>query len=150
MHVLCIDGTSVDIVDEDEFDFWSTEPVLIARATSELSGNKKLLCVKLISPFSEAMLIRLSKKSTGSFTILWRPQSSFRMPIREMMTFSKYKAVFNAFFVPILNLSLSTMYAENKVVDSQRYTGLMVRGVDAESKISLPVTFSRNIMPTNR
>ena len=46
-----------------------------------------------------------------------------------------------------VNLSLSTMYAENRVVDSQKVNGLLVRGFDSPLGISLPDAYTRNIMP---
>ncbi|MES9904690.1 MAG: DUF1759 domain-containing protein, partial [Sedimenticola sp.] len=49
-----------------------------------------------------------------------------------------------------VKLSLSTMHAENKVVSSQKIKGLVVRGFDSESKISLPDAYTRNLMPANR
>ena len=49
-----------------------------------------------------------------------------------------------------VKLSLSTMYAENRVVDSQKINGLMVRGFDNSMRISLPDAYTRNIMPANR
>ena len=49
-----------------------------------------------------------------------------------------------------VKLSLSTMYAENRVVDSQKINGLMVHGFDNSMRISLPDAYTRNIMPANR
>lgn len=49
-----------------------------------------------------------------------------------------------------VKLSLSTMFAENKVVDSQRIQGLMVRGINSDEKVSLPDTYTRSIIPANR
>lgn len=49
-----------------------------------------------------------------------------------------------------VKLSLSTMYAENRVVDSQKVKGLMVRGFNNTLRISLPDAYTRNIMPANR
>ena len=49
-----------------------------------------------------------------------------------------------------VKLRLSTMHAENKVVDSSKIQGLMVRGYNSSSKLPLPSAFTRNIMPANR
>ncbi|CAC5383572.1 unnamed protein product [Mytilus coruscus] len=49
-----------------------------------------------------------------------------------------------------VKLSLSTMHAENHIVDSHKIKGLMVRGFDSEVKIPLPNVFTRDIMPANR
>ena len=49
-----------------------------------------------------------------------------------------------------VKLSLSTMYAEKRVIDSQNVKGLIVRGFNNSLRISLPDTFTRNIMPANR
>ena len=49
-----------------------------------------------------------------------------------------------------VKLSLTTMYAKNRVVDSQKVYGLMVRGFDNSMRISLPDAYRRNIMPANR
>ncbi|XP_052071218.1 uncharacterized protein LOC127709652 [Mytilus californianus] len=49
-----------------------------------------------------------------------------------------------------VKLSLSTMHAENHIVDSRKIKGLMVRGFDSEVKIPLPNVFTRDIMPANR
>ena len=49
-----------------------------------------------------------------------------------------------------VDLMLSTMHAENKLVKSQKFKGLSVRGFDSSLEIKLPVTYSREIMPANR
>ncbi|XP_063448067.1 uncharacterized protein LOC134727615 [Mytilus trossulus] len=49
-----------------------------------------------------------------------------------------------------VKLSLSTMHAENHIVDSRKIKGLVVRGFDSEVKIPLPNVFTRDIMPANR
>ena len=49
-----------------------------------------------------------------------------------------------------VDLSLSTMYAENKIVKSKRITGLTVRGYKHSLEIPLPVLYTRQIMPANR
>ena len=49
-----------------------------------------------------------------------------------------------------VKLRLSTMHAENRVVDSSKVQGLMVRGYNSSTKLSLPAAFTRNIMPANR
>ena len=49
-----------------------------------------------------------------------------------------------------VQLSLSTMYAENRVVESQKIKGLSVRGFDSSLRIPLPAAYTRNIMPANR
>lgn len=48
-----------------------------------------------------------------------------------------------------VKLSLSTMYATDKVVTSSKVKGLTVRGLNNGPKISLPDTYTRNIMPAN-
>nr|XP_034330613.1 uncharacterized protein LOC117690468 [Crassostrea gigas] len=50
----------------------------------------------------------------------------------------------------MVKLLLSTMYAENQVVESHKVRGLVVRGFNNELKIPLPDTFTRNIMPADR
>ena len=47
-------------------------------------------------------------------------------------------------------LSLSTMLANNKVINSQRVNGLQVRGYNCDEVITLPSVFSRHIIPANR
>ena len=49
-----------------------------------------------------------------------------------------------------VKLRLSTMHAENSVVDSSKIHGLMVRGYNSSTRLSLPSVFTRNIMPANR
>lgn len=49
-----------------------------------------------------------------------------------------------------VTLSLSTMYAEKKMVDSRRIVGLEVSGLNCQDTISLPVVYTREIMPANR
>ena len=48
-----------------------------------------------------------------------------------------------------VKLSLSTMYASNKVVTSTKVKGLVVRGVKDGHRISLPNAYTRSIMPAN-
>jgi len=49
-----------------------------------------------------------------------------------------------------VNLQLSTMYAENRLVSSQKVKGLRVRGYDGSITLSLPDAYTRQIMPVNR
>ena len=49
-----------------------------------------------------------------------------------------------------VKLSLSTLHAENKIVNTQKMKGLVVRGFHSVSRIQLPTAYSREIMPTNR
>lgn len=49
-----------------------------------------------------------------------------------------------------VNLSLSTMFAENKFVKSRKVKGLVVRGFSDQVRISLPETFTRGIIPANK
>ena len=49
-----------------------------------------------------------------------------------------------------VKLSLSTMYAGNRVVDSQKIKGLSVRGLNNSLRISFPDAYTRNIVPVNR
>ena len=49
-----------------------------------------------------------------------------------------------------VKLSLSTMYAEDKIVESQKISGLSVRGFNQSLKLPLPVTYTRQIMPAYR
>ncbi|KAK3085303.1 hypothetical protein FSP39_001304 [Pinctada imbricata] len=51
--------------------------------------------------------------------------------------------------VPV-TLKLSTMHAENLLIESSKINGLMVRGYDSQLKLNLPVTYTRDIMPCNR
>ena len=48
-----------------------------------------------------------------------------------------------------VNLRLSTLSAQDELVPSRRLTGLQVRGLYAEAPISLPVAYTRDIMPAN-
>ena len=48
-----------------------------------------------------------------------------------------------------VKLLLSTMFSKDEAVNSQRITGLIVRGYDRDVKISLPTTYTREIMPAN-
>ena len=48
-----------------------------------------------------------------------------------------------------VKLSLSTMYAANKVVTSAKVKGLVVRGMNDGPRISLPNAYTRSIMPAN-
>ncbi|KAJ8039600.1 hypothetical protein HOLleu_17373 [Holothuria leucospilota] len=47
-------------------------------------------------------------------------------------------------------LILSTMVSKNQVIDTKRFEGLMVRGIDSSLKIELPPAFSRTMIPANR
>lgn len=47
-------------------------------------------------------------------------------------------------------LKLSTMFAENRLVNSSRVTGLVVRGYQRDVRIRIPVALSREIMPANK
>ncbi len=47
-------------------------------------------------------------------------------------------------------LCLSTMYAEDKVIDTHKIHGLRVRGYSNKEQIPLPATFTRNIMPADK
>ena len=49
-----------------------------------------------------------------------------------------------------VELSLSTMHAENKPVNSHKIKGLTVRGVNSGLNISLPTTFSIEAIPANK
>ncbi|XP_053376587.1 uncharacterized protein LOC128547590 [Mercenaria mercenaria] len=49
-----------------------------------------------------------------------------------------------------VKLSLSTLHAENKIVNSQKLRGLQVRGFYDYTRITLPDTYTREIMPANR
>lgn len=49
-----------------------------------------------------------------------------------------------------MQLSLLTMHAEDKIINSYKVTGLLVCGFDIKSRIQLPIVFSRNIVPANR
>lgn len=49
-----------------------------------------------------------------------------------------------------VNLMLSTMHAENKVVKSQKVRGLSVRGFNDSQRLSLPDTYTRQIMPADK
>ncbi|XP_053403187.1 uncharacterized protein LOC128558292 [Mercenaria mercenaria] len=49
-----------------------------------------------------------------------------------------------------VKLSLSTLHAENKIVNSQKLRGLQVRGFYDLTRITLPDTYTREIMPANR
>lgn len=49
-----------------------------------------------------------------------------------------------------VKLMLSTLYAENMLVDSCKVQGLRVRGFNAEKRMLLPGTYTRNKMPANR
>ena len=47
-------------------------------------------------------------------------------------------------------LRLSIMLAEDVLIESRKLNGLMIRGHDSMKRMSLPVTYSRNIIPVNR
>ena len=49
-----------------------------------------------------------------------------------------------------VELSLSTMFAENRKVSSNKVTGLMVRGFDSDLRLEIPLAYTRDIMPANR
>ena len=49
--------------------------------------------------------------------------------------------------VPLL---LSTMPAENQLIQNSKINGLSVRGIDNIKKIKLPSLFTRDIMPASR
>ena len=49
-----------------------------------------------------------------------------------------------------VELSLSTMSAEDMPVQSDKVRGLVVRGFDSDVKVNLPSVYSRSIMPANR
>ncbi|XP_055958550.1 uncharacterized protein LOC130013685 [Patella vulgata] len=49
-----------------------------------------------------------------------------------------------------IQLSLSTMTAENQIINSRKVPGLCVRGYDSNIIINLPPVYSRRIMPANR
>ena len=48
------------------------------------------------------------------------------------------------------NLRLSTMSARDNVIRCQKLRGLQVRGYDSDMFIDLPITYSRNFIPTER
>ena len=47
-------------------------------------------------------------------------------------------------------LRLSTMLAEDMLIESRKVNGLMIRAHDSVKRMPLPVTYSRNIIPVNR
>ena len=47
-------------------------------------------------------------------------------------------------------LWLSTMLAEDQLIESRRIEGFVVRGRDSSLKVQLPATYTRNIVPANR
>ena len=49
-----------------------------------------------------------------------------------------------------VQFSLSTMTSENKLIKSERVTGLTVRAFDSEAKLPLPSVYTRSIIPSNR
>ena len=49
----------------------------------------------------------------------------------------------------VIKLSLPTMYATDRGVTSSKVKGLTVSGLNNGPKISLPDTYTRNIMPAN-
>ena len=49
-----------------------------------------------------------------------------------------------------VKLKLSTIHAENGIIDSSKVRGLMVRGFNNQNRIMLPGTYTRNIMPANQ
>ena len=51
---------------------------------------------------------------------------------------------------PKVNLSLSTMFAEDCRISCYKVNGLLVRAFNADKKIPLPSVYSRPIMPANR
>lgn len=51
---------------------------------------------------------------------------------------------------PKVQLMLSTMHIENETIDCRKVKGLVVRGYQSDTRIPLPATYTRDIMPTNR
>ena len=49
-----------------------------------------------------------------------------------------------------VKLKLSTIHAENGIIDSSKVRGLIVRCFNNQNRIMLPDTYTRNIMPANR
>ena len=47
-------------------------------------------------------------------------------------------------------LSLSTMHAQDKLIESERVKGLVVKGYNCNDVIELPPVYTRDIMPANR
>ncbi len=47
-------------------------------------------------------------------------------------------------------LQLSTMSSCNQLIDTEKYTGLVVRAYNSQLKISLPAVYSRDEIPVNR
>lgn len=49
-----------------------------------------------------------------------------------------------------VKLKVSTITSRTKVVSSEKVTGLQVRGIKSETKIKLPVSYTREYIPANR
>lgn len=49
-----------------------------------------------------------------------------------------------------VKLKVSTITSKTKVVSSEKVTGLQVRGIKSETKIKLPVSYTREYIPANR
>ena len=49
-----------------------------------------------------------------------------------------------------VNLSLSTMFSSNEVVQSKRISGLQVCGYNSDIEITVPIAYTRDIIPANR
>ena len=83
-------------------------------------------------------------------------------PDREMLTYALLDTQSDTTFIldevcndldvegRAANLSLSTMTAKNYVVECKRIDGLNVKAYNSPLKLTLPPTYTRNIMPANR
>ncbi|KAK6169143.1 hypothetical protein SNE40_020252 [Patella caerulea] len=49
-----------------------------------------------------------------------------------------------------VKISLSTMLADSQIIDSDRFSGLFVRGYDSDIRIPLPPVYTRDIMPADK
>lgn len=49
-----------------------------------------------------------------------------------------------------VKLKVSTITSKTKVVNSQKVQGLQVRGINSDTKIKLPTTYTRDYIPSNR
>ncbi|XP_038069094.1 uncharacterized protein LOC119738319 [Patiria miniata] len=118
----------------------------------------------VVSTSSHTRISHLNKTSEGSKASMIVPVwiSHQDSPERERLIYALLDTQSDTTFIldstckaigaegPKVQLLLSTMYSKNERVDSKKIEGLQVRGHDSEVGISLPATFTRDVMPANR
>ena len=114
--------------------------------------------------FTEATSNRVvqEKSSTHTSSIVPVYVSTTTEPDKEVLVYALLDTQSDTTFIlkdaaEILNvkrepvkLKVSTITSKTKVVSSQRVNGLQVRGVNSETIIKLPTTYTRDYIPANR